>query len=136
MHKSFSVFNLVLLTVFFFHTYDVEYAIRVSKENHLNYLVMSTKEKFLEFDHDSLKMKVEVVQGGYLGIMVKSYTYSIHIIEGALPDTCIAHWCFEYKALSPKHHLMLCARLNEVLPVSLKGIESYLLSNDEYQERA
>ncbi|KAI5063195.1 hypothetical protein GOP47_0021742 [Adiantum capillus-veneris] len=114
--------------------YHINYAIRISKENNLKHLVQYTKEKILEVDNDSLKVKTEVVEGGYLDIMVKSYSYSIHIIEGALPDTSVVHWSFEYKPISPKHHLMMSARLNEVIPLSIKGVETYLLSNDDYKD--
>ncbi|MCO5550823.1 hypothetical protein L7F22_004316 [Adiantum nelumboides] len=114
--------------------YPLNYAIRVSKENNIRHLVRHTKEKILEVDHDSLMVKCEIVDGGYIDIMVKSYSYTIHFIEGALPNTCVVHWSFEYKALSPKHHLMMSATLNEVIPLSIKGVESYLLLHDDYKD--
>lgn len=114
--------------------YPMNYAIRVSKENNIKHLVQYTKEKYLEVDHDSLRVHIEVVDGGFLDIMVKSYNYCIHFIEGALPDTCVVHWSFEYKAISPKHHLMFCSRLKEVIPRSFKGVEAYLLLNDDYKD--
>ncbi|KAH7306981.1 hypothetical protein KP509_22G040800 [Ceratopteris richardii] len=113
--------------------YQRDYAIRISKENALDRLVLATKEKFLEVDHDSFRVKIEVVEGGYIGSMVKSYNYIIQFIEGDEPDTCTVHWKVEYKALSQKLKLKMAAMLEEVIPLSIKGIEAYLLSNNEYR---
>lgn len=114
--------------------YQPGYAKYVSKENSLDHLVKYTKEKMLEIDDDSLKLKYEVVRGGFLGIMVTQYTYTIQIVEGSLPDTCVIKWSYQYIPISPKHHAMMCARLKEILPLSFKSLESYLLVNDDYRD--
>lgn len=114
--------------------YQPGYAKYVSYENHVKHLVEYTKEKMIEIDDDSLKLKYDVVSGGFIGIMVTQYTYTIQIVEGSLPDTCVVKWYFQYKPISPKHHAMMCTRLKEVLPLSFKALESYLLANDDYQD--
>lgn len=114
--------------------YQQSYAERVSKENRLNHLVEYTKEKTLKVDDNSLTVKMEVIEGGFLGILVTYYNYEVHFVEGALPDTCIAQLHFQYRPISPKHHPMMRERLKEVLPRSIQGLETYLLANDDYQD--
>ncbi|KAI5081023.1 hypothetical protein GOP47_0004649 [Adiantum capillus-veneris] len=109
------------------------YAEHLSQEQHPQHVVYHVKEQLEKVDPQNFKMKGKFLEGGFLNILVKKYTQSVHI-EGTSPNTCIVHWYVEYEALSEEHQAHILTVFQELVPLGYKAIESYLLSHDDYKE--
>ena len=107
------------------------YAEKTSKEKHLNHLVLFTKEKVLEVNPQALFVKLDIIEGGFIGILVKHYKGTFHIQETG-PNSSVIHFTFEYEALSEKHKPYVPIALKDVVPKSFLTIEAFLLSHPEY----
>ena len=107
------------------------YAEKVSKEKHSNHLVLFVKEKLVELDPSAWTLKVEFIEGGFLGILVKRYNATFHIKETG-PTSCSVHWTFEYEALSEKHRPHVPLALKDTIPITFLDIQTFLLSHPEY----
>eukprot|EP00250_Pteridium_aquilinum_P001024 c11208_g1_i1 orf=124-642(+) len=112
---------------------DKSYAEQNAKEKHPEHLVLFVKDKVEELDQETLTIKLEMVEGGLLGLLLKHAKHSAHIEEGATPNTCVVHWSFKYEALSEKHQALIPATLKEHVSRGYKQLEEYLLSHDDYK---
>ena len=100
-------------------------------EKHPGHTVLFTKEKILELDSHALSVKVDIIEGGFVGVLVKHYKGTFHVKETG-PHTSVVHFTFEYEALSETHKSHIPIALKEAVPKSFLNIEAFLLSHPEY----
>ena len=100
-------------------------------EKHPGHIVLFTKEKILELDPHALSVKVDIIEGGFLGVLVKHYKGTFHVKETG-PHTSIVHFTFEYEALSETLKSRVPLALKEAVPNSFLDIEAFLLAHPEY----
>ena len=68
------------------------------------------------------------MEGGFLAIFFKSYSYTFESKEGAKENTCMVRWTIEYDALKELHQ---CPdEVKEGFTTIFKSVEAYLLTHD------
>ena len=92
---------------------------------------MLTKEKVLEVNPKTLFVKLEIIEGGLVGILVKQYRGTFYVQDTG-PNTSIIHFTFEYEALSENHKPYVPIALKDIVPKSFLTIQAFLLSHPEY----
>ncbi|MCO5559033.1 hypothetical protein L7F22_012625 [Adiantum nelumboides] len=109
------------------------YAEARAKERQIENVELSLKDKLLEMDAVTLKVKFEGVEGGIVSSFVKSAKESMHIMEGPDPHaSSVVHWSLEYEPLPQKDQTQVPLILNEVFLHYHKKLEQYLMSHDDY----
>jgi hypothetical protein len=91
---------------------------------------MLTKEKVLEVDPRALTLKLDIIEGGLVGTLVKRYRGTFWVQETG-PRTSTIHFTFEYEALSEQHKPYVPIALSNIVPRSFLTIQAFLLSHPE-----
>jgi hypothetical protein len=104
------------------------YAEKLREEKHPDRLVLFTKEKVLELDRQSLSVRIDVIEGGFVGVLVKRYSASFRIEETG-PESSVLHYSFQYEALSEAHRHHVPAALRDAVPKGFLNIQAFLLSH-------
>ena len=88
------------------------------------------KEKIEELDKDARKLKTETLDGGFLGILMKSYKSVVQVDEIS-PNSSVIHLSVEYEPISQQVVAHATPALHDSLSLGFTNLQSYLVAHPE-----